>query len=625
MDSDTQIMAHAFLSHRVVTPEGTRPGALLVEEGRIRAVCALADVPASATITDFGHAAILPGLVDSHVHINEPGRTEWEGFATATRAAAAGGYTMLVDMPLNCLPETTTVAALEAKRNAAEGQCIVDWAPWGGAVADNQQHLLPLAHAGVLGYKCFLIYPGCDGFTMIDQQQLEAALPFIAQSGLPLLVHAELAGPIDRAAANLQQADWRQYATYLASRPDEAEVQAIQLMIRLCRQYHFRLHIVHLSSALALDDLRAARAEGLPITVETCPHYLHFAAESIADGATLLKCAPPIRSQANREALWAALRDGTIDTVVTDHSPCPPAMKRLETGRFDLAWGGIASLSVALPVVWTEASRRGFSLDDIARWMSSAPAALAGIDHQAGTLQTRREATFTVFDPEAAFVPTEDKLHYRHPVSPYLDETLRGVVLATYLRGQPVFRDGIVLGEARGRAISASTILARWNTRDASSAAREILPCCGSQAWAESLASMRPFATVKSLRTASDAAWQALPESAWQEAFDSHPRIGQQHAQKQATTESLQWSAQEQQTALSPDETAKLALAEGNRRCEERFGRIFIVCAAGKSATEILGILNSRMNNDAATELREAAEQQRQITQLRLGRWLGDQ
>jgi allantoinase len=435
-------MAHAFLSNRVVTPNGTHPAALLVEDGRVRALCRASELPADAILHDCGNDALLPGLVDTHVHINQPGRTEWEGFRTATRAAAAGGYTTLVDMPLNCLPETTTVAALEAKREAAQGECFIDWAAWGGAVADNQQHILPLARAGVLGFKCFLIYPGCDGFTMIDQQQLEAALPSIAESGLPLLVHAELAGPIDLALQTLRNADWRRYATYLTSRPDEAELEAIRLMIRLCRQYSFRLHIVHLSTALALDDLRAARAEGLPITVETCPHYLHFSAEEIADGATLLKCAPPIRSKANRDALWQALRDGTIDMVVTDHSPCPPEMKRTDSGRFDLAWGGIASLSVALSAIHTECMQRGFTLDHVVRWMSSAPAALAGIDNQAGALAVGREANFIVFDPEAKRTITTDALHYRHAISPYLGETLRGVVKATYLRGEPVYRDG---------------------------------------------------------------------------------------------------------------------------------------------------------------------------------------
>jgi allantoinase len=357
-------------------------------------------------------------------------------------------------MPLNCLPETTTVAALEAKREAARNECFVDWAAWGGAVANNQHHILPLARAGVLGFKCFLIYPGCDGFTMVDQQQLEAALPNIAESGLPLLVHAELAGPIDLATEGLRDADWRSYATYLASRPDEAELQAIRLMIRLCRQYGFRLHIVHLSTALALDELRAARAEGLPITVETCPHYLHVAAEDIADGATLLKCAPPIRSKSNQNALWQALRDGIIDMVVTDHSPCPPEMKRTETGRFDAAWGGIASLSVALSIMHTECRQRGFTLDHLVRWMSSAPASLAGLGNQAGSLEVGREANFIVFDTETTQTVAPDNLHYRHAISPYLGETLRGVVKATYLRGEPVYLAGNFAVSPSGRELA---------------------------------------------------------------------------------------------------------------------------------------------------------------------------
>jgi len=444
-------MAYAYISKRLVTPEGERDGALLVEDGVITGVCGRGEVPGDAVVRDFGDAAILPGQVDTHVHMNEPGRTEWEGFATGTRAAAAGGFTTLVDMPLNCLPETTTVDALTVKRTAADGQCMVDWRAWGGAVADNQEHLEALAEAGVPGYKCFLIYPGCDGFSMIHREELERALPHIAKTGLPLLVHAELTGPIDAAGERLKDADWRKYATYLASRPDEAELEAIALMIRLCRVYGFRLHIVHLATAKALEMLREAKAEGLPLTVETCPHYLHFAAETIPDGATQFKCAPPIRSEANRDGLWEGLRTGVIDMVVTDHSPCPPEMKRLDVGKFNEAWGGIASLSVALPVMWTDCVRRGFALGDLARWMSAAPAALAGLSGRVGALKAEADANFVVFDDAAEFVVKEDGLHYRHKISPYMGERLRGVVRETYLRGERVFGEGTFGEMPRGR------------------------------------------------------------------------------------------------------------------------------------------------------------------------------
>ena len=441
----------AFVSRRVVTQEGIRPAAVLVEGERITAVVAVGRVPAEAQVRDFGEAAILPGLVDSHVHINEPGRTEWEGFETATRAAAAGGYTMLVDMPLNCLPATTSVGALEAKRSAARGKCRVDWAAWGGVVSDNQARIEALAAAGVRGFKCFLVHPGIDGFTMVTEQELRAALPHVARTKLPLLVHAELPGPVDAATATLADADWKSYSTYLKSRPDEAELSAIRLMLALCKEFRFKLHIVHLATCHALPMLGAARAQGLPVTVETCPHYLHFAGETIGDGATLCKCAPPIRSRENREQLWQALKEGLIDFVVTDHSPCPPAMKRLEEGSLKTAWGGIASLSMALPVMWTEASARGFTLVEIARWMSEGPARLAGCDARKGRIAAGYDADFAVFDPDTEFVVTKEKLHYRHAISPYLGEKLRGGVKATYLRGRAIYVDGKFPGDTSGK------------------------------------------------------------------------------------------------------------------------------------------------------------------------------
>ena len=441
----------AFLSRRVVTPQGMRPAAVMVEEERIRAVASPSEIPPSVDREDFGNLALLPGLVDSHVHINEPGRTEWEGFETATRAAAAGGYTMLIDMPLNSIPSTTNVEALEAKREAARGKCSVDWAAWGGVVRGNQQDIEPLARAGVRGFKCFLVHPGIEEFSMVSEADLREFLPHVARSGLPLLVHAELPGPVNAATEQLQAADWTRYATYLQSRPDEAEMAAIQLMITLCREYGFHLHIVHLATARGLELLQAARAEGLPITVETCPHYLHLTAETIPDGATQCKCAPPIRDHANREQLWQGLRDGIIDLVATDHSPCPPSMKRMDEGNFQTAWGGIASLSMALPIMWTEARQRGFALTDIARWMAEQPAKLAGCQAHKGQISPGYDADLLVFDPEAEFQVTSDRLHHRHAVSSYLGETLRGVVKRTYVRGKLVFEDGEFPGRPSGR------------------------------------------------------------------------------------------------------------------------------------------------------------------------------
>ena len=449
----------AYISRRVVFADSVRAAAVIVDCGRIVRI-AEADAPGPADeVHALGDCALLPGLIDPHVHINEPGRTEWEGFETATRAAAAGGITTVVDMPLNCLPATTCVSALETKRSAAAGKCFVDWRPWGGAENGNQPHLQELAAAGVPGFKCFLVYPGCDGLGLLDEANLRAAMPLIAESGLPLLVHAELPGPIEGATASLAHADWRSYSTYLASRPDEAELAAIRLLIALCCEFGARIHIVHLSSALALPMLREAKAEGLPITVETCPHYLYFAAENIPDGNTHFKCAPPIRGAANRELLWKAIADGTIDLVASDHSPCLPEMKRLDEGSFQTAWGGIASLSLSASVFWTAMSTRGFDLSQLARLMAANPARLVGPAWLAG-LETRKgriaegfDADLVVFAPEESFTVSIADLHFRHPVSPYVGERLTGRVRQTIVRGQCVFDRGIFPGTPIGREV----------------------------------------------------------------------------------------------------------------------------------------------------------------------------
>jgi allantoinase len=445
-------MAQAFRSTRVLTEQGLMPATLVVEEGRFAEIRDGADSLPAVDVQDFGDAVLLPGLVDSHVHINEPGRTEWEGFWTATRAAAAGGVTTLVDMPLNCVPETVNVEALEAKRTAAGGKTWVDWAAWGGVVRENAESLEPLVKTGVPGFKCFLIHSGIDGFTWVDETDLRAALEELRGSGLPLLAHAEVFGPVKDATERLNASnlDWRKYATYLASRPDEAEIEAIALLIRLAEEFHTPIHIVHLSSAKALPLLADARKRGAPITVETCTQYLHFCAEEIPDGATEFKCAPPIRDRANREALWKALAEGVIDFVVTDHSPCPSAMKHREEGRWDLAWGGIASLGLALPVLWTGMSERGLPLENIAEWMAAGPARLAGLDGKKGALVPGADADFVVFDPDSKWTVALEDLHFRHKISPYIGVELSGRVNETWLRGEPVFRNGEFVGEPRG-------------------------------------------------------------------------------------------------------------------------------------------------------------------------------
>ena len=421
----------AIRGRRVITPEGERAATVLLRDGVIAGLAGYTGAPDGVT-TLAGDEVLLPGLVDSHVHVNEPGRTEWEGFATATAAAAAGGVTTIVDMPLNSIPPTVTVPALRAKQAAAAGQLATDVAFWGGAVPGNVASLRPLHEAGVVGFKCFLLPSGVDEFAPLNAAQLGEAMTEIASFGGLLIAHAEDPGVIAAAPA----ARGRRYADFLASRPPEAEQRAITALLAQTRRTGCRTHIVHLASAAALPAVRAAQAAGLPVSAETCPHYLTLRAEDIPDGATEFKCCPPIRDEANRAALWAGLLDGTIDCVVSDHSPCPVAAKRMDTGDFGDAWGGIASVQLGLPAVWTEAARRGIGLDRVARWMASAPAELTGLADR-GAIRPGLRGDLCCFAPDEKFVVNPAALRHRNPVTPYAGRTLTGVVRQTWLAGRP--------------------------------------------------------------------------------------------------------------------------------------------------------------------------------------------
>jgi allantoinase len=426
-----------FRADRAVVDGAERPAAVLVDGPTITAVLPRdAEVPADREVVLAADEVLLPGLVDTHVHVNEPGRTEWEGFATATRAAAAGGVTAIVDMPLNSLPPTLDVAALEVKRAAARGQCAIDVGFWGGAVPGNEGELRALHEAGVFGVKCFMIDSGVPEFPALTSPR--AALREVAAFDGLLIAHAE-DGEL------VADAHGPRYADFVASRPGAAEDSAIAHLLGLAAETGARVHVVHLSSAAAVDRLAKARADGVRVTAETCPHYLTLSAEEVPDGDTRFKCCPPIRDAANRDRLWQALADGVVDLVVTDHSPCTPELKRLDVGDFGLAWGGIASLQLGLPLVWTAARGRGFALADVVGWMAQRPAELVGLAGKGGIVPGH-DADLVVFAPDEEFVV--GRLHHRNPVTPYSGRRLRGVVRQTWLRGGPTD------GEPRGRLLA---------------------------------------------------------------------------------------------------------------------------------------------------------------------------
>ncbi|MFE6194509.1 allantoinase AllB [Streptomyces sp. NPDC057838] len=434
-------------STRVITPEGTRAASVAVSGGTITAVLPHdAPVPAGARLEDLGDHVLLPGLVDTHVHVNDPGRTEWEGFWTATRAAAAGGITTLVDMPLNSLPPTTTVAHLRTKQRVAADKAHVDVGFWGGALPDNLKDLRPLHEAGVFGFKAFLSPSGVEEFPHLDREALSRAMAEIASFGGLLIVHAE----DPRLLASAPQQPGPRYADFLASRPRDAEDSAIAQLIREAKALDARVHVLHLSSSDALPMIADARADGVRITVETCPHYLTLTAEEVPDGASEFKCCPPIREAANQDLLWQALADGTVDCVVTDHSPSTADLK---TDDFATAWGGISGLQLSLAAVWTEARRRGHGLEDVVRWMSERTAALVGLDGRKGAIAAGHDADFAVLAPDETFTVDPASLQHRNRVTAYAGKTLHGVVKSTWLRGQRIVADG-EFTEPKGRLLT---------------------------------------------------------------------------------------------------------------------------------------------------------------------------
>jgi allantoinase len=421
-------------SYQTVLPEGISEAYVAIENGRISWVAKQLPANTHHPIVALGDSVLMPGVIDPHVHINEPGRTSWEGFDTATKAAIAGGITTLVDMPLNSAPVTTTPDAFEQKLAAANHKLHTNVGFWGGLVPGNHQQIEPLIKKGVLGFKAFLTHSGIDDFPNVAESDLHLAMPIIAKYGLPLLVHCELTDNLVRATGHPAS-----YQNYLASRPKEWEDNAIAMMIRLCEQYQCRVHVVHLSSANSIAPLQQAKAKGLPISVETAQHYLYFNAESIPDGQTPFKCAPPIREKSNNDQLWTALQQGIIDLVATDHSPATPDLKEIASGNLLKAWGGIASIQLALPILWTAARQRGYTLSQLVNWLCVQPAQLAGLTHRKGRIVEGMDADFTVLAANEAFTVQAQHLYHKHKVSPYIGERLYGVVKQTWLNGQLVF------------------------------------------------------------------------------------------------------------------------------------------------------------------------------------------
>jgi allantoinase len=605
----------AIASSRVVTCRGEVAAAIVIEHGIIRDVCDRAELPAEIPVTDFGDLVVSPGVVDAHVHVNEPGRTEWEGFATATAAAAIGGVTTIIDMPLNSTPVTTTVEALNAKRSAAQGKCCVDVGFYGGLVPGNESEIESLVEAGVLGIKAFMCDSGLDEFPAAGESELRLALEALKSFGIPLLAHAEIVGagpPIKEVTSHNQYSD---------SRPQQFETDAIELLIKLCREYDTPVHVVHLAASNGIELIRAAKQSGLRLTVETCPHYLFFSTEEIEDGQTQFKCAPPIRNAANRKALCSAVSEGLIETIGSDHSPCPPELKHLDDGDFTKAWGGIAGLQLTLSAIATLGREFAWTPSLLAERLSVRPAEIFGLGKKKGRIKKGYDADLVVWDPEESFIVSGQQLAHRHDVTPYEGRELFGVVKRTFVRGQLVSRDGELVGKPCGdliQGIPANSLALLLNQVPTDQCRNTLETCCASRAWINRMIDGGDFKYDVDVLNRAKTAWEGVGEDGLLEAFSAHPRIGDVDSlrEKYANTKAI--AGGEQAGVNSASESTLQRLADANDEYFDKFGFIFIVCATGKTAQEMLNTLESRLPNDRATELRIAAAEQLKITKIRL-------
>jgi allantoinase len=441
------MQAFAIKSSKIITSDGIKSGYIGIENGKITSVTGSRPGDRSQDIHDYGDWLVMPGIVDTHVHVNEPGRTDWEGFDSATKAAAAGGITTVIDMPLNCSPVTTSLAALIQKKEAVKEKLWIDCGFHGGIVPGNQDQIAPMIAAGIRSFKAFLVFSGIDEFPEVTERDLDLVLPTLAKSSIPLLLHAEL---VDSRVQVPDQKDPSSYQQFLATRPDSWEIDAVRLAIDLSKRHRCQVHIVHLSSAEAIVHLHAARKAGVQISAETCPHYLTIEAEEIPDGNSLYKCAPPIRSLANQQRLWTALRNGDVDFIVSDHSPCTPALKRLAERDIRGAWGGISSLQFGLSLIWTRGQEYQISPVELARWMCSKPAELVGLQRKKGSISVGFDADFAIWDPNAESTICAETTLHRHKQTPYENRRVKGRNMVTYLRGQKVYECDKIVGTQQG-------------------------------------------------------------------------------------------------------------------------------------------------------------------------------